>query len=75
VISEAAQLPVGVPRRRTKVAVRGLGKTFARKKDALEVLKGIDLSVEEGELLCVVGPSGCGKSTLLNIIGGFEAAT
>jgi ABC-type taurine transport system ATPase subunit len=36
-----------------------------------EVLRGLDLHVEEGELLCVLGPSGCGKSTLLNLVAGF----
>jgi ABC-type Fe3+/spermidine/putrescine transport system ATPase subunit len=39
--------------------------------DQLEVLKGISLDVEKGELVTFVGPSGCGKTTLLRIIGGF----
>ena len=38
-----------------------------------EVLKGINLSVKEGEFIDLVGPSGCGKSTLLNIIAGLES--
>ena len=41
----------------------------------VEVLKGIDIQVEEGEFLVLVGPSGCGKSTLLNLIAGLEAVT
>jgi multiple sugar transport system ATP-binding protein len=41
----------------------------------VEVLKDINLSIEEGEFLVLVGPSGCGKSTLLNIIAGLETAT
>ncbi len=41
----------------------------------VEVLKDIDLTVEEGEFVVFVGPSGCGKSTLLRVIAGLEDAT
>ncbi|TRW97722.1 ABC transporter ATP-binding protein [Paracoccus sp. M683] len=41
----------------------------------VDVLKNIDLSVEEGEFVVFVGPSGCGKSTLLRVIAGLEDAT
>ena len=41
----------------------------------VDVIKGIDLTVEEGEFCVFVGPSGCGKSTLLRIIAGLEDAT
>ena len=40
----------------------------------MEVLKGINMEVKEGELVSLMGPSGCGKSTLLNIIGGLLEA-
>src|SRR5215468_9667810 len=40
---------------------------------AVEILKGINLEIEEGGFLVLVGPSGCGKSTLLNTIAGLEA--
>jgi multiple sugar transport system ATP-binding protein len=40
-----------------------------------EVIKGIDLEIDEGEFVVLVGPSGCGKSTLLNMIAGLETVT
>src|ERR1700756_580236 len=48
--------------------IRALRKRFG----ALEILKGIDLTLEKGGFLVLVGPSGCGKSTLLNTIAGLE---
>lgn len=42
---------------------------------SVEVLKGIDLDIQDGELVILVGPSGCGKSTLLNCIAGLEEVT
>jgi len=38
----------------------------------LEVLRGLDLTIAAGEIVCVIGPSGCGKSTLLRLLGGLE---
>lgn len=49
-----------------------VGKTYGGK---VEVLKGIDMDIETGELIVFVGPSGCGKSTLLRMIAGLEKIT
>lgn len=51
----------------TILEIKDVKKRFGAK----EILKGINLSVMEGEIISVLGPSGCGKSTLLNIIAGI----
>lgn len=54
-----------------KVEIKNLKKSFGD----LEVLKDINLEVEEGEVICVIGPSGSGKSTMLRCINALEEAT
>ena len=50
-------------------------KKVSKKFGKLEVIKGIDLKVEQGEFLALLGPSGCGKSTLLRLLAGLEDIT
>ena len=54
--------------------LKNLTKSFGTQANRTEVLKGIDFSVEKGEICVLLGPSGSGKSTLLNIIGGIDDA-
>ncbi|MGG5172945.1 amino acid ABC transporter ATP-binding protein [Pseudarthrobacter sp. J1738] len=54
-----------------KITVKGLRKSFGTN----EVLKGIDASVAEGEVVCVIGPSGSGKSTFLRCLNKLEEIT
>lgn len=51
----------------TILELKDVKKNYGKK----EILKGINLTVQEGEIISVLGPSGCGKSTLLNIIAGI----
>lgn len=53
------------------VSINALHKSYGSR----EVLKGIDLSIAQGEVLCVIGPSGSGKSTLLRCVNQLEEAT
>lgn len=51
------------------ISLKNINKTYITGKNSLHVLKGIDLQINEGELVSIMGSSGSGKSTLLNIIG------
>ena len=51
------------------IQTEGITKSFG----ALQVLKGIDLTINKGEVVAIVGPSGAGKTTLLQIIGTLDA--
>ncbi len=51
--------------------IRGVSKIYETAKGPFTVLKDVDLSVDEGEFICLIGHSGCGKTTLLNMVSGF----
>ena len=57
------------------LSIKNLCKEYVTQSERLCVLKGLNLSVQKGERVCVVGQSGNGKSTLLNILGGIDSAT
>ena len=55
-----------------KIEVVDVGRRFLVRGETFDALAGVDLTVDEGEFLCIVGPSGCGKSTLLRMLGDLE---
>ncbi|MDD4570152.1 MAG: ATP-binding cassette domain-containing protein, partial [Tepidanaerobacteraceae bacterium] len=57
------------------ILIEKLTKVFNTRQNRVIALENIDLSVKEGEFLCLVGPSGCGKTTLLRILAGLEKQT
>jgi len=57
------------------VEIRGLRKVYAREKQEVTVLDGIDLDIPEGSFEALMGPSGSGKTTLRNLIAGIDQPT
>jgi putative ABC transport system ATP-binding protein len=54
------------------VQIQDVHKVYPRGSERVDVLKGLDLEVPQGEFLALMGPSGSGKTTLLNMIGGLD---
>ena len=55
--------------------INGLTKQYRRGKQTVEALRGVDLTIPDGDLLAIQGPTGHGKSTLLQLIGGLDRPT
>ncbi len=57
------------------IDLKNVGKTYMNGSVANEVLRNVNLTIDEGEMVVILGPSGSGKSTLLNMIGGLDGAS
>jgi putative ABC transport system ATP-binding protein len=57
------------------IEIKGVTKDYALDSTTVHALRGIDLAIEEGDLMTIMGPSGSGKTTLLNIVGCIDQAT
>jgi putative ABC transport system ATP-binding protein len=57
------------------VQVRDVHKYFTRGSERIDVLKGVNLDIPQGDFLALMGPSGSGKTTLLNLMGGLDLPT
>lgn len=55
--------------------LKDIKKSFGQGESKVEVLHGINLTINKGELVAIIGPSGSGKSTLMNIIGCLDTPT
>lgn len=55
-----------------RLQIKGLTKNYRTTPDSADILSNLDLTVAEGEFLCILGPSGCGKTTLVRCIAGLE---
>jgi putative ABC transport system ATP-binding protein len=57
------------------VSIRNVSKAYERGKQKVEVLRDINLDIDQGSFVALMGPSGSGKTTLLNLIGGLDSPT
>jgi NitT/TauT family transport system ATP-binding protein len=59
-----------------RVEIQGVSKSYAlNRRNSVLALKGVDLTIEDGEFVALLGPSGCGKSTLLHLVAALEGVS
>jgi NitT/TauT family transport system ATP-binding protein len=58
-----------------QIIMQNIDKVFSSDRKQTHVLDNIDLTINKGEIYCLLGPSGCGKSTILKLLAGFESPT
>ena len=59
-----------------EIRFENVKKTFIRPDgETVNALNGVDLTIKQGDFVCLIGPSGCGKSTMLRILAGLDQAT
>jgi bicarbonate transport system ATP-binding protein len=73
--TQTTRKSIGVSKRDAFLTIDNVSKVYPTKNGSFTVLDGVNLTVQEGEFICVIGHSGCGKSTLLNMVSGFAFPT
>ena len=71
-VRRAARREKGGKKALSLISVQGVRKVYRVDRERIVALGGVSLSIEEGEICCILGTSGSGKSTLLNIMAGLE---
>ena len=74
-VCESSEAPVKDSDSPHLIEIRNLHKRFETGTASIEVLKGLDLTLDVGDRVAIVGQSGVGKSTLLRLLLGFEEAS
>ena len=71
--TDTTKQPVAIATRPDSfLVIEDVSKVYPTSKGAYTVLEGVNLTIQEGEFICLIGHSGCGKSTLLNMVSGFN---
>src|SRR3989337_3100461 len=73
-IAPARAVEEAAPRARTAIVeARSIRKTYDTGAVRVDALRGVNLTLAQGEMVAIMGPSGCGKTTLLNCLSGLDS--